>query len=247
MKNNKKDLELKKPLFGGQSRRSLVSVLIIILVVVSALFLVKPKVSEILEARKAIKKEREKLAQLTQKEALLASLNEVELIQRANLTLAVLPVEKEVPLVLSSLKVLTIESGLTLGPIGVNPGKISTGSAEISPPKAEVLPSYAFSLQAQGNTDQIKTFIEKVEQITPLLQVKSLSVSQEETDLASVDLVISAFFLSLPEKVGPVDQPLLLLTQAEEEMLKKISSYQSVLTGEALPFVPTGKANPFAF
>ena len=249
MKKDRKEVSLSESFSGLKNQNSLVSGVIIALVILSALFLVKPKVNEILGARKTIKNEREKLALLTQKAALLESLNQVELNQRVNRTLSVLPVEKDVTLVLSSLKAVALETDLTLFSIGVNPGEISSPSAQktkkTTKPKT-VLPSYTFSLQAEGKTEAVKAFIQKIEKISPLLELESLSLSLED-DSVEASIEINAFYLDLPEVIGPYDKPLPLLTKDEEGILQKITGFNPVLTEGLLPFVPSGKENPFAF
>ena len=87
------------------------------------LLVIKPKILNIIQTRKNISIDKIILGKLTQKVNTLEGLDQAELEEKLNLSLKVLPPEKDVPGLMSSFRLVAQEAGLTLKSIDTNPGK----------------------------------------------------------------------------------------------------------------------------
>lgn len=218
--------------------------LIFLLILISALFLVKPRLADIIQIQKELKKEKERLSQLTAKLASLESLDVSELTERAELTLKVLPGEKNLPLLLFRLKSLAVKNRLGLE-INTNPGELATDSAQT---KDEKLPVLSFLLNVNGQMNDLKEFLSQLNQEAPLVRVQSLEISADEKVVlkTSSDLTLDSYFLSLPLSLGVSEKPLSLLTPKEEEIYQELSRLKFLEEKEMkFPSLPSGKENPF--
>lgn len=219
--------------------------LIVLLILVSGLLLVRPKINEILSARKNLKKEEKRLAQLTAKVAALEGLDQTELSEKADITAKALPSEKDLPLLLSSLKTLSAKNNIELQNIQVNPGELATVSAEGKKDKLDFL---SFEIIAAGQMADFREFLIQLAKTAPLMRGESVVIDTEETGEGfQADLSLEAPFLPPPVTLGVTETPISQITPEEEKTYQKLARLDFYLVEEELPPVPAGKENPFAF
>ena len=95
-------------------------VIFIIVIFFTGIFFLRPKIFETFELKKKVAGERKTLANLTQKAAFLEGLDEVELMEKTEVLLKALPPEPNIANILITLKVLGLESGITIQGIQVD-------------------------------------------------------------------------------------------------------------------------------
>ena len=128
----------------------------------------------------------------------------------------------------------------------MDPGGISTGSAQ--PKKEEKgLPFIPISLIVSGGSEQIRDFIQKVENVIPLMRIVTLNLSNKEDNFTEANIVLNAYFQPLPQNIGQLEQPISLITQEEESTYQSLSGLSSVATESSLLEVSSGRENPFSF
>jgi len=214
----------------------LIQIFLVGLIIFSGWFFLRPKIADIFQMRKKLNKERERLAKLTQKETFLESLDEYELTTKTRLLLKILPAEKDVILPWTTLRHLASQFNLRIKSIQVDLGDESRGK----------LSTIVFSLKVKGDKENIKKFIEKIKVTYPLMKIEELSVSLKTESELETALKIKTFFLPLPTEIGKIEEPLSLITPAEEKAYREVSIFSSPLKEEVIPAFPSGKENPFA-
>ncbi len=222
--------------------------LILFLIVVASVFILKPKVSGIAKSRRELLAGKKTLASLTQKVAALEGLAEVELSEKVNSVLKVLPVEKDIPRNLFVLKRLALDAGLIFeGMTLADVGEISTAAAEPKLKKGEILPSLSFDILVVGERDKVKNFLSSLKTTAPLMEVKELVISQKKENLPKITILINSFYFPLPKTIGKPEKPIVSIIRAEEEVLLKISEFKSFKDEGEFYFATGLKDNPFAF
>jgi len=224
----------------------LIPISVLAIIFLTSLIFLKPKIMGLSQIQKGNAVERKKLAQLSQKVASLEGLDLNELVTKSDTLLKILPAEKDVPSFMSSLKVVGQQTNVSLKTLKMDPGGISTGSAQ--PKKEEKgLPFIPISLIVSGGSEQIRDFIQKVENVIPLMRIVTLNLSNKEDNFTEANIVLNAYFQPLPQNIGQLEQPISLITQEEESTYQSLSGLSSVATESSLLEVPSGRENPFSF
>lgn len=229
-------LKMKKTEDFNKYRNFFIKALIIGGIIFSGVFFLYPRAKEIPESRRAIAEEKEKLAKLTQKAEFLESLDENELANKTQFLLKVLPPEKDVVLIISSLKALCAQLNLQIDSFQINLSGESSSSG---------LSSISFSLRIVGDKEGLNNLIERIKTTYPLIDLEGLDISLEEGNLLQATIKIKAFFLELPKEMGKTENPLPLINPEEEKFYYQVSNFTSPLLQEASYSVPLGKENPF--
>lgn len=206
------------------------------LILLSGVFFLKPKITEILRFRKEISGQKKTLAQLTQKAAFLEGLDEVELEEKSEYLLKFLPAEKDVPRAMAAVKFLGSQAETGITKIGV----------DLNEQKGANLPFFTFSLTTVGTAEKIINLLEKIESSSPFMKVDKIEVSfKEGEEQVSADIQLKNFFLPLPKDLGSVESPLVPITKEEEKIYEESLNFTPVLSEEEWVPVPAGKENLF--
>lgn len=235
---------LKPPPDKALYKPFLLPVIIFLLIILSGLFLLKPRIAQVLNIRRNLSSQKAKLAKLTAKVAALQGLDEVELEEKTKVALRALPAQKDLPGALLTIKSLTTETGLELRGIQVEPGEISTESAEPQSSKKYNLPFLEFKINVGGSKTQLKDFLTKLSLTAPLMRVAAIKIAQTEGEVIEADLDLDTFLLPLPSTLGAVEQELVPITPQEEGIYQQLAKIAPVQTVTFSP-IPAGKENPF--
>jgi len=228
-------------------REFLFPLIVIVLIVLSGVLVVKPKLGEILKVRGELGKQKDELAQLSQKMAILQGYDRSELEARANQIVKVLPIDKNGPLIFASLRSLASENDLEIHGLDVQIGEISTESGKIQTKgNKESFPSLTISLSVSGDRGDLYEFFKSVESISPLMRIRQISLNQEE-DIFESKLELETYYLASPEFIGKADRTIIPISSEEEEVYQKIKGYLTVLSQTSLPLMTSGKENPFTY
>ena len=237
--------DIKKLPEASQFREFLFPGIVIILIVITAVTVLKPKIDSLLEIRQGVAKQKKELGQLSQKSAVLEGYDQNELKNRTEKLLKVLPVEKDGPLIVATMRSLVSENNLELISLGVNVGELATESAEPTK-KEETVPSLKIALDVAGELGDLYNFLSAVESITPIMRVDKVGISREGTSVES-QVSLSNYFLAMPKEIGKVSRQIVPVNTEEEKVYQEVSNYQPPAMGTALPIVTSGKENPFAY
>ena len=203
---------------------------VLILVVLVSLFWLRPKVVDIVKANRDLKAGRKTLAELTKKVTTLEGLSKPELTDKVDLALRILPVEKDVPTVLSTLKKVALNNELIINEMSIpEVGEIASGSAETKTSKnvkEEALPSLSVKLTLIGAREKIINFFKQVETTAPLMKVSGLSISQKNEGTDESLIEVRTYFLPLPKTMGKLEQAVVPMTSQEEKIFNELASFK---------------------
>jgi len=189
---------------------------------------------------------------LSGKFVFLQSLSEDDLRNRLMTMLSAVPAEKSIPTIFSSADGLANKSGVSIIDMNLTGmGSLATGAAvrQSAAEKKIGAGTLAFTMNATGSYDQIRSFVSEINKVRRLFDVTSFDLTIGSTGATQVRLSLAAFHQPIPTKVGMVQSPVIALTTKEEEVFIKVSQYPDVSQTflEALaPDFSGGKRNPFA-
>jgi len=226
----------------------LVPVVILFLILLASLTVLRPKISDIFKARRELNSNRRQLTILTEKLSTLEGLAGVELNEKVDDVLRVLPIEKDVAKNLFVLKRLALDSGLVFSGMNLSEvGEISTGAAKPKLVGGAILPSLAFDVLVIGTQDKIKNFLVNLKSVSPLMKVVQLSTTQRKENVPESTVLIESFYLPLPKTIGKLVVPITPISREEENVLVKISEFKIFKDEEEFYFATGIKGNPFSF
>ncbi|TSC53253.1 MAG: Uncharacterized protein LiPW16_448 [Microgenomates group bacterium LiPW_16] len=199
-----------------------------------------PKIGEINNVRRELSSIQERLAKLSAKSSLLASLNEEKLKGDYEKTSLVLPDGKDAPSILRTLEVSASSSGVFLENLDLSPGKLATREGTRGEKQNEI----SLKVTVSGTISQITAYLAKITSIGRVLGVKSLEISLTEgTASAKVNLELVAYFLFPPQSTDKVDEPLPSLGTQENDVLSEVIQREIIIPQPILP--PFGKSDLF--
>jgi len=220
---------------------------ILVLILITTVFVLKPRISSIIESRNQLLADKKMLTSLTAKLAALEGLAKVEFSDKVDVALNVLPSDKDVSRNLSVIKKIALNNSLIISDISISDiGELATASSKQKIAKGEVLPFFTLDMTVIGGRELIKSFIEQIESTAPLMKNRSLSISQKKEGLTETSLEIQAFFLPFPKTIGKPEQQLVPIASEEEKTFEKINGFNSFIDEEILPNLPVGKENLFS-
>jgi len=227
----------------AELRPFLIPGVVVIFILFSGLFLIRPRLNEMFLIRKNLKREEKRLAQLVAKTTALEGLDQVELSEKAEVVAKALPSEKNLPLLLSVIKGVAVNNNIELLSLQVKPGELATPSAK---ERKEELPSLSFTIMVSGQMSDFKEFLAQLSKTAPLLRSESIAL-EEMTGGSQASLFLDSPFLRPPESLGLPEKALAQVTSEEEEVYQQLARLDFFLIQEEFPLVPAGKENPFAF
>lgn len=225
----------------------LLPILVVFLILVVTASVLKPRLEVMAKSRQQLIKDKKVLADLTKKLATLEGLAQVEFSEKAEIALAVLPAEKDVPSNLSVIKTVALNNGLIVNDITISEvGEIDALAADIKLKKEAILPSLRLDVNLTGSLEMIKNFISQIQSTAPLMEVKNVSLSQKKTESPETKMQIEAYFLPFPKTLGKPEQSLIAITNGEEKIFSRISDFTFLNSQQTLPNLPVGKENLFS-
>lgn len=217
----------------------------VVLIILSGMLVLKPKINDLSKLKKDITSQKEELSRLSQKVAVLESYDRNELKRRTDQVLKVLPAEKDAPLIMAALRQLINDHDLELKSLDIGVGEISTESAkQIGIKKA--VPALDLELSLVGVLDDLYEFLNALDSITPLIEVDELQVGREGLAVEA-GMELSSYYLLGSEDSGKIDRQIVAITPEEEKIYQEISFYKPVPGSMDLPEVSSGRENPFVY
>jgi hypothetical protein len=224
-------------------------IFIIFIILIFSLAILKPKLQIIFQTSNQLKSNKKTLAALTKKLASLEGLAKVELTDKTNLALSVLPADKDISGSLFVIKKIAYNNLLIVNDISISEvGELATVSARQRLGKNEIIPSFKINLNFIGDIEKVKNFIISLESTNPLMRVSQILLSGKKDSAQEATINLDAFFLPYPTSIGKSEDPLEIITVEEEKVFTKISEFNS-FRGEQqqdTPNLPVGKENLFS-
>ncbi|HUW21751.1 MAG TPA: hypothetical protein VMW41_03695 [Candidatus Bathyarchaeia archaeon] len=232
---------------SSRLRPYFVPFLALVFILFSFFTLISPRISRIVSFSRVIKENQVKLAKLSEKLALLNSLNEPELADRIALIFDALPQEKQPVYVMSLLKQIAHESGVEIVDLSVKPGEIATMSTDKQKQKNQT-PSLTYPIKISGSYMQIEQFAKKMETSLPLMRVEEMSFGRTgQSDLWGASSKIAAFYLFLPVTIGKIDASVQVISEEEAKVYDLLRQFTPAYSSADMlqPSVESGRSNPF--
>lgn len=179
------------------------------------------------------------------KVSILSKLDPTVLQERVSVLDNALPPRKDVLLYLSAINGLSGEVGLTFGGISLVPGEISEkDEKEGKAIKSTGLQSLETQIKMRGGEASVYTFLKRIEEVLPLMQIKDIKVSILGEEQYSLTLSLGMLWAD-PSTID-VKGPVTLFGAEEDKYFNQLAGYtsfESVPTGQ---IEQAGKLDLFA-
>jgi len=162
---------LKEALVSYQKYQRFLPYLGLALVILFTFSVLQSGWDRISQLRESNRGEEEKISLLRERVSQIESMSMTEIEDRINDAVFALPRVKDPVLILSSAKMLAIESNLLIEEIAFSPGEIRKEETS----KAARLETISLNFSLQGNEEDIKLFVEKASRRSPLISLTGLS------------------------------------------------------------------------
>lgn len=219
--------------------REFISVLASVLFLLLLLIVVRNGWSKLSQQRRLISELKKTEAILVEKKGKLEKVDKDLVPVFLDNSFNFLPIERPVVSAISEIKNLL--AGYLISADAIDVSLVSVDSVTDDSVVADLI-----TIGISGTFDQIDLFLKKIENIVPIMSVKSLNLSLEDGFLQGEVQILSFWSpYKLPSSIK-ADSPLPEITDAEKINLDKLSSYEK--SGSYREIYPTGpytRSNPF--
>jgi len=192
-----------------------------------------PQVREIVEGRKELQQQEERLERLEVKRRILSSLSEAEINSQLLTVGKALPVEKPVYAALMSLTSQLEEVELEMVSYGLDPGELKQD--EKADEDEYGLTGVPIEIRVAGKMSGVEQLFDSLRETVPLMRVEAVSLeNQTEEELGVVEetevevegeYVIKAYY-SLPlDSIGKMSDPLEEMTPADLAVIQQAEKF----------------------
>jgi hypothetical protein len=218
----------------------------VVIVVVLSLLIVLPQIAAIQEANADLRREQENLAQLQEKAELLANFS-VEFATQERVLLNTFPQDRDIGLILRSIRQITNQEGVELVTYIVRPSEAGAQAAS-----SRSTPSLMLELTINASAQGTQNFVNGINESLPLKRIDNFSVVRSLVasgsggldQLIQTKLELSAFYLPFDIRVDAT-RPLQPFGNRQLETLNQLSDYTLPPAGEST--TDPGVRNPTLF
>ncbi|OGD79922.1 hypothetical protein A2368_02515 [Candidatus Collierbacteria bacterium RIFOXYB1_FULL_49_13] len=217
--------------------------LVVAAVVIFVFYL--PQMTEWEKLNKEIKKQETLLESKRDKVKMISDLEAVIGEAEDTLELA-LPPNKDIGLLLASLRQQSALVGVRIDTYALNPGEVSTAENKAKNNKnAEIDSGLPIELTVSGQIDNLRRFLDIVNTSLPIKKVDNVQVvSSEDRQQTKLKLEMVMYFMHRDEKQVE-SNPLRMFTQGEMDLLRSLSGYASYNQQRDAVDVPLGNNDLF--
>lgn len=212
-------------------------ILVAISSIILIVFMIYPQIIRLLKNEQSLREIRHDVKFLEVKAQDLEGLDEVDLTTKVNVSLALLPADKDFVQAVGVIQQLVQRSGFNLISLQLGSSKESAG----------VL-GFAIKMEIAGPKITLGQLLTSIETSQRVMKVSSIEVTTTRSgDLINASLTIDVFYSPAPSTLGAINAPLAKLTSDEEELIITLSSAipSAPAPPDTLILQPRGKANPF--
>lgn len=219
-----------------------------------ALFLgIIPAVQRIQEMFLALQTANDENAVLDQKLSVLNSLDEFVLREKLNQILSAVPSERSFPSLFETIEGVARETNVSIADMSISSGTtLATPSASKATATEKKIGTRTvpFSVTVEGELSALQAFISRTPEVRRLLRIKVFSMSfSDDVARTSISVDMDGFYEPLPTNLGSAKATLPTISDADEELIGKISALPLMTQEHAElppPVVGKQKTNPFA-
>lgn len=213
------------PLLIKEVKLFLLPVVTVIVAILLSNYFIFPRIRIIRETLAVSQKNSTELSGLEGKAGKLQQLSNSPLPSDFERLEAILPSEKNVILILSSLNTLEKQNNVLLEGFSLKPGKLESGqSAKDSMIKTSKMEQMNFSLSLIGSETQVTQFMENMLNAAPLFNINSFNYVNLGGSVR-LTLDVSTYFQTLPVDIGKTDAPLSELSSSQQKTADLAKSF----------------------
>lgn len=228
-----------------KAREILLPTLVIIVTFFLTVKFLLPKVTQIPEFHRRLKKNEAQVLSLEKKATFLKEQKEGALFTDFEKVEHLLPREKDVAALFICLEHLKEDSNVSFESLDLKPGLLGTASAEV---KSKQRNEFEVKISIVGPYDNLVKFSEKIENAAPLTSAKRAEINfKSGKDEVKANLLLQAHYLILKEEPLNIEKPLPELSSSLAKTLEKIRGFDVFKYATSLPEEKIGKENPFSF
>lgn len=205
-------------------------ILALVVIAVAILFLI-PTILKIISVDRDLKTIKQKAGLMAKKYDELSRIDKDDMYGKVQKINYYLPSNKDVSILLDTMNSLTSETGLFFESMSLVPGDISTASAAVKKTSDNGLSSMDVLISLSGDFKALTNFIKKSKSVSPLILIKSISVSRKlkvaDTTVTRpflYEIVVSTYFQPLPKTLGGASEPIKVLNEEERAFLDKLAA-----------------------
>lgn len=196
-------------------------------------WLTKFSFSKVGETRAKIAAQKKSETVLTERLNLLTQVGD-EILDTSGISLSALPDQNPSLIVISQLKRLSSQFGVSLANIKAG-GQVKDKSG---------LSRVDLIFEAVGSRVGVLDFLQAIDTFAPLSLIERLKMS-ETAGIARAEVTIKSFWAELPTKLPPIDTPIMDLTADESQILSDITALTQPLFIEVPALTSEGRPDPF--
>lgn len=197
-------------------REYIAPVAVIFVCFVLIIKIIIPQVHDFVATLNIVKEMQEQIAVLKNNVQFLTSLEDQALDSQMQIASSALPMEKDFAGILNAITTASARSGVSLGDFSFAVGELSTKSAQLARQ-----PTIAVTLTVGGDAFLAQRFIQELAKTVPLSEVLNVAVSGRSSSLTTV-----FYYKVFPPIQFDATKPLSALSQNEEQLLNKLSSWR---------------------
>lgn len=224
---------MKKDFLPPDIKSILPTIIILLVLLVVGFNLIRIGWGQISKQALRLKNLRHEETVLIEKQSVLSEIQE-DILAQADMALQVLPDQNPSLAIISQIKSLAFERGISLT-------KISSG-AETEPENGFSKVDIAVEMQAIPST--IMDFIVTLKKIAPLVNVSKVNLTGSEGSTQAT-LTITGYWSQLPSEIASVSDPINSLTAEETDLLNEFSGRIFPTFVVNAPEAPTLRESPF--
>lgn len=181
-----------------------------------------PELNNWFSIRNEVIATRQRIAVLQQNINFINTLNKNTLNQQLQVATGALPSEKDFGTILDAISYASVNSGVSLSDYSFQVGNIASSSGQVNVVGYNGLSSIQVTIVVNGGIDQIKHFIQSLENTLPLSEVTMIDGSG-----GNISLTIQFYQKPFPASNFSTETPLTPLSAGEVSLLQTLSQWKT--------------------
>lgn len=191
-----------------------------------------------------LKQVQDRTKKLQEKLNQLRAIDKQQAQERLDLTLKILPVDKEVLPPIFIIQQFARETNLRINQISYTNQQTGNQPANSQKPQ-----TYRIELSLTGELEDIRTFVNRLKESPKLLSVESIHISGSKLEVTyTADQSLGNFYQGIAQNPGKIDDPAPSFSEKDEELISKIKQLRdsfSLVSIEDVSSAARGKSDPF--
>jgi Tfp pilus assembly protein PilO len=184
-----------------QSVSAMVMIAITVASVLGLVLVVVPQAREVWDLKQEIDVQKVELNQLAEKVASLSELDAEDIGQRLAAIVEVLPDERDIPYIISTLKQLADEYQVELKTASAVVEEDYQPKTRVSGKALTGMVTQLLSMTVEGEVESMVSYIEDIERVIPLIKVSTVDARKDEQGLVQANLVVETYVMYRPVKL----------------------------------------------